>query len=455
MAKIHDVTDVSQDMTKATTQTGNFEQRYCIVGAGSSGLAAAKNLKQLGIACDVFEREDDVGGNWYFGKPNSSVYRSTHLISSKPLTEYTDFPMPADYPDYPNHWQVHQYFKNYARHFGLYELIAFSTSVECITASQHLSMPTWDVMLSNGETRRYGGVVIANGHNWHPKFPSYPGRFNGVTLHSCQYKTPDVLRDKRVLVVGAGNSGCDITVEACQNAARTFHSTRRGYYYSPKFAFGKPSDQVNEQFLKLGLPLWLQRVALAISHKVLVGDPQNYGLPKPDHKYFETHPIVNQQILYHYGQGDIVHKPDVAELCGDQVRFVDGSSEPIDVIVYATGFNITFPFIDQAHLNWRDGKPNLYLNVLHPQHDNLFVVGLIQPDSGQWGLADLQAQIVARFIHAQRTQAPQADALRKLKAGPMPQLNRGIRYVESTRHFVEVEHYSYRNLLKKHVAMLS
>jgi cation diffusion facilitator CzcD-associated flavoprotein CzcO len=164
---------------------------------------------------------------------------------------------------------------------------------------------------------------------------------------------------------------------------------------------------------------------------------------------------VNQQILYHYGQGDIVHKPDVAELCGDQVRFVDGSSEPIDVIVYATGFNITFPFIDQAHLNWRDGKPNLYLNVLHPQHDNLFVVGLIQPDSGQWGLADLQAQIVARFIHAQRTQSPQADALRKLKAGPMPQLNRGIRYVESTRHFVEVEHYSYRNLLKKHVAMLS
>jgi cation diffusion facilitator CzcD-associated flavoprotein CzcO len=204
----------------------------------------------------------------------------------------------------------------------------------------------------------------------------------------------------------------------------------------------------------MGLPLWLQRVALAISHKLLVGDPQNYGLPKPDHKYFETHPIVNQQILYHYGQGDLVHKSDVVELCGDQVRFVDGSSEAIDVIVYATGFNITFPFMDQAYLNWRDGKPNLYLNMLHPQYDNLFVVGLIQPDSGQWGLADLQAQIVARFICAQRRQSPKAQTLRKLKTGPLPQLNRGIRYVESTRHFVEVEHYSYRKLLKKHIAML-
>jgi cation diffusion facilitator CzcD-associated flavoprotein CzcO len=427
--------------------------RYCIIGAGSSGLAAAKNLKQRGIACDVFEREDDVGGNWYYGKPNSSVYRSTHLISSKPLTEFTDFPMPAHYPAYPNHWQVHEYFKDYARRFGLYELIRFNTAVARVEPiNPNTANTQWRVVLENGEAKIYDGVIIANGHNWHPKFPTYVGHFDGHVLHSCQYKTPAVLQGKRVLVVGAGNSGCDIAVESAQNAAKTFHSTRRAYYYSPKFAFGKPSDQVNETFLKLGLPLKLQRIAIAISHKLLVGDPQNYGLPKPDHDFFETHPIVNSQILYYYGQGDIAHKPDIAELQGQRVRFVDGAVEEIDVIIYATGFNIVFPFIDQQYLNWHAGRPQLYLNIFHPHYDNLFVIGLIQPDSGQWGLVDYQSQAVAQFIGAPHHAAAK---LRKLKAGPLPSLSRGIKYVESTRHYVEVEHYSYRKLLQKHIALLA
>ena len=114
--------------------------------------------------------------------------------------------------------------------------------------------PLWDITLQHAdgstELRTYAGVVVCNGHNWDPKWPDYAGTFDGVALHSCQYKTPDVLRDQRVLVVGAGNSGCDIVVESAQHATRTLHSTRRGYYYSPKFAFGKPSDQVNEGFLR-------------------------------------------------------------------------------------------------------------------------------------------------------------------------------------------------------------
>lgn len=211
----------------------DYANKYCIVGAGSSGLAAAKNLKAHQIPFDVIEAEDDVGGNWYYGKPHSSVYRSTHLISSKPLTEYTDFPMPAHYPDFPSHAQVWEYLRSYTKAFGLYDSIKFNTSVERIEKAGDC----WDVTLSNNETRRYRGVIIANGHNWDPKYPTYSGHFDGVVLHSAQYKTPEVLRDKRVLVVGAGNSGCDIAVESAQNAARTFHSVRRGYYYVPKYFF--------------------------------------------------------------------------------------------------------------------------------------------------------------------------------------------------------------------------
>lgn len=429
-----------------------YLDRFCIVGAGPSGLATAKTLLQNGIACDVFEKNDDVGGNWYYGKPGSSVYRSTHLISSKSLTEYTDFPMPAEYPPYPNHRQVHEYLRSYARRFGLYDAITFETAVQRIEPAGE---DRWDVTLSTGETRRYGGVVICNGHNWDPKFPSYPGSFDGLTLHSCQYKTPDVLQDKRVLVVGAGNSGCDIAVESAQNAAATFLSTRRGYYYNPKFVFGLPSDVVNERFLKLRAPLWLQRLSYGLILKLTTGLPQDYGLPTPDHRFFETHPVVNQTLLYAVGHGDIRHKPDVQELRQDRVLFRDGSEELIDVVIYATGFRISFPFISAEHLNWRSGRPELYLNVFHPQHDSLFVVGLIQPDSGQFGLTDYQAQAVAAFVRARRAGSPAAERLRRKRVHGAGLHNRGIRYVDSTRHLLEVEHFSYRAELQRCIRELN
>ena len=416
-----------------------------IVGAGSSGLAAAKNLKEFNIPFEVIEKADDVGGIWYPGNPTSSVYRSTHLISSKPLTEFTDFPMPADYPHYPNQRQVWEYFKAYARHFDLYPHIQFNTAIE------HLEKTAdgWQATLSTGEKRQYRAVIIANGHNWDPKYPEFPGEFTGEVLHSAQYKTPDILKDKVVLVVGAGNSGCDIAVEASQNARKTFHSVRRGYYYIPKFFFGRPADQIGEISLKLRLPLWVRRALNTALLKLMVGDPSQYGLPKPDHKLFETHPIVNSQMLYFLAHGDIIPKPNIAEFNGNTVKFVDGSEEAVDIIIFATGFKISFPFVDKKYLNWRDGKPELYLNIFHPKDDTLFVAGLIQPDSGQWGLVDYQTQLIARFLYAQQFVPEKAEWFRKVKAGPNPDLGGGIRYVNSTRHYLEVEHFSYRQRLKK------
>ena len=196
--------------------------RYCVIGAGSSGLAAAKNLRQQGIAVDVLERQDEIGGNWCYGKPDSSVYASTHSISSKRLMEYTDFPMPTHYPSFPHHTQIFEYLKSYAERFRLYDVIEFRTSIDRVEPAGHC----WQVLLSTSECRRYAGVVVANGHNWDPRWPEFPGQFNGQILHSAQYKTADVLRGKRVLVVGAGNSGCDIAVDAALHADKSFHSIR-------------------------------------------------------------------------------------------------------------------------------------------------------------------------------------------------------------------------------------
>lgn len=425
--------------------------KICVVGAGSSGLAVAKNLACSDVPFDCLEREDDVGGNWYFGKPASSVYRSTHLISSKRLTQFTDFPMPREYPEYPSREQVWEYLRAYARHFRLYERIEFNRAVERIEPSAD----GWEVTLQGGEKRIYSGVVIANGHNWDPKWPEYPGRFDGLVLHSCQYKTPEVLQGRRVLVVGAGNSGCDIAVEAAQHAAATLHSTRRGYHYLPKFLFGKPADLCGERLLRWRLPLWLRRVIAARVVKMAQGRPQDFGLPAPDHKLFETHPIINSQMLYYVGHGLITPKPDIAELLPHAVRFADGSEQAVDVIIFATGFRISFPFIDQQHLNWRNGRPELFLNVFHPTHDRLFVAGLIQPDSGQFGLVDDQAQLIARYLVALESNPAAAARFRRLKSKPETDLGGGIKYLHASRQLLAVEHFSYRRKLQKLIKQLS
>jgi cation diffusion facilitator CzcD-associated flavoprotein CzcO len=273
-------------------------------------------------------------------------------------------------------------------------------------------------------------------------------------MHSCRYKTPDIFRDKRVLVVGAGNSGCDIAVEASHQAARTFLSVRRGYRFLPKYAFGRPIDQVGEISLRLRVPLFIRRRLNHLLIQAVAGSPEQFGLPRPDHNLFESHPIVNSQILLALGQGDVVPKPDLVELAGHEVRFKDGTKEAIDLIVFATGYLATFPFLEPAHVNSPDGRPDFYLHVFHPTYENLFILGVLQPDSGVWQLMDLQARAVAGYIRASRGDGPAVRKVRALKRGPAPDLGGGIRYVRSERHRYEVEHSSYARRLRRLIRLL-
>jgi thioredoxin reductase len=437
--------------------TEDRTDRWCVIGAGSSGLAAAKALMEHGYRVDCFERADDVGGNWNFGKPTSRVYASTHTISSKPFTEFPDFPMPDRYPDYPHHTHLLDYFRRYAQHFGLYDVISFSTSVVRVDPID--GGRAWDVTTrSDGcepSTRRYLGVVIANGHNWHPKVPSYPGRFDGTVMHSADYKGPEPLRGKRVLVVGAGNTGCDIAVDSAQNAAATFHSTRRGYWYAPKYSLGKPSDQVYDLFLSLRLPKPVIQALMQTTLRLTVGDLERVGLKRPDHRMLETHPIVNSQLVYYVGQGDITPVDDIARLDGDGVVFTDGRREQVDVIVYATGYLARFEFIDPAHLNCVDGRPRLFMHVFGPRHDNLFVVGLIQPDSGQFKIVHWQAEAVATAIDAQRERQPAYRRFTQVRDRHLvDQLGGGVQYKDSTRHWFEINHFEYLRRIQSVIDLL-
>jgi cation diffusion facilitator CzcD-associated flavoprotein CzcO len=420
--------------------------KFCILGAGSSGLTVAKNFRDLGMPFDCLESESDIGGSWNIANGRSSVYRSTRLISSKRLTEYADFPMPEEFPDHPSQRLVCEYLRSYADHFDLRPHIQFNTGVERVEPA---TGGGWLVTLESGERRRYRGIVIANGHNWDPRWPNYSGQFDGEAIHSSQYKTPDLVAGRRVLVVGGGNSGFDIAAESAQHAAATFHSLRRGYHILPRFHDGLPVDECGEWMLRWRLPLWFRRLAAARISRLTWERLGCRDLPRPDHALFATHPVINSRWPLEVARGAIAVKPDVAELCDSAVRFADGSREPIDRIIYATGYNISFPFLSREYLNWQGDRPALCFNVFHPERDDLFIAGLIQTDSGQFGLVDCQAQLIAAYVAGlERRQRP-AMRFQDFKRRHLSAMGKRIRYVDSPRHLLEIEHYSYRRTLER------
>jgi thioredoxin reductase len=427
--------------------------RTLVIGAGSSGLTAAKNLRERGFAVDLVEREERIGGNWNIEGSASRVYESTHMISSKPFTQFPDFPMPDDAPDYLHHTRVLAYLERYAAHFGLAEVGELSTTVERVTP-----LPRgFDVTVTGPDgtrsERRYGQLVVANGHNWFPKWPTYPGQadFTGELLHSADYRSADQLAGRRVIVVGAGNTGCDIVVEAAQRARAAYHSTRRAYWYAPKYALGRPADQVSDAIFALRLPVRVTQALFQATARLVVGRYERYGLPTPDHRFLETHPIVNQQLLYLVGHGAIIPKPDIDHFAGDEVVFTDGSRVAADLVLFATGYLIRFPFLPDGLIPGGE-RPRLYRNVFHPERDDLFVLGLIQPDSGQFCLVHWQAVLVAAFLELrQRDPTGAADHHARARDHLDERSQGGVDLIDSTRHLVEVEHVDYVRTLEREI----
>ncbi|CDM40594.1 putative oxidoreductase CzcO [Pseudomonas oleovorans subsp. oleovorans] len=214
---------------------------YAIIGAGPMGLCTARQLKKYGIDFVGFEPHSDVGGLWDIDNPHSSMYHSAHLISSKGTTEFREFLMCAEVAPYPHHSEMRRYFRDYARLFRIYEHYQFDTGVLQVQREQD----GWKLISErNGEQGewRFDGVLIANGTLHTPNLPRLPGDFCGELLHSNAYKSADIFAGKRVLVVGCGNSACDIAVDAVHRAASVDLSVRRGYHFLPKFILGKPTD---------------------------------------------------------------------------------------------------------------------------------------------------------------------------------------------------------------------
>ncbi|WP_209832324.1 NAD(P)-binding domain-containing protein [Ruegeria sp. HKCCE3926] len=422
------------------TQTRNA---FALIGAGPMGLAAAKVLKEQGIAFQGFELHSDVGGLWDIDAPRSTMYESAHLISSKRMTEFEDFPMDEAVAEYPSHQAMRDYFRSFADRFGLRETYRFNAEVTRITPLGK-SGDGWRVGWRDAQGEHqaeFAGVLIANGTLSEPNMPSFPGTFDGELIHASQYRYPSQFDGKRVLVVGAGNSGCDIAVDAIHHAERCDLSMRRGYYFVPKYVFGKPADTMGG---KIRLPMWLKRKVDSLILSWFVGDPQKYGFPKPDYQLYESHPVVNSLVLYHAGHGDLRIRPDINRLEGKTVHFKDGTRADYDMILAATGYKLHYPFIDQGLLNWQGDAPHLYLNAMHPERDDLFVLGMVEATGLGWQGRHEQAEMVARYIKGLQKGCPVAADLKSKKQKDYTRATGGMSYIDLPRMAYYVDKATYR-----------
>jgi cation diffusion facilitator CzcD-associated flavoprotein CzcO len=425
--------------------------RVCVVGAGPCGLAALKNLKTEG-SCDVvcYDEGHSIGGSWVFDdRPERhSVYEATHLISSKRMSDFEDFPLPDDFPDFPSHRQMRCFFEDYASHFGVRQFIQPATRV---VRAELLPDHRWRVATTgaNGAHEEvFDYLIVCSGHHREPFRPEYPGQFSGEVLHSTEYKRPDSFKDKRVLVVGGGNSACDIAVDVARVAQRTCISMRRGYHIVPKLIFGRPSDLLYAR-LRRNAPMpksVLQRFLQALVH-LNVGPMERYGLQRPEGRLLEMHPTLNSDILNALRDGRVLPRVGIRNFEGSTVCFDAGRSEQFDVIIWGTGYRIRFPFLDKSVVTWNDSGPvPLYLKMMHKQIPSVFFIGLFQPIGCIWRLADHQARIAALQIKGALDRPRDIEArIDKEVSSPH------WRFDKAPRHAVEVDYHDFRHELLKEI----
>jgi dimethylaniline monooxygenase (N-oxide forming) len=410
-------------------------RKVCVIGAGVAGLSAMKELDRAGVPFEAFDERAGLGGIWRYQEApgRTCAWASLHMNSPRGTYQFSDFPMPAHYPDFPSRQQVLDYLESAADHYGVRAAIRFSRRVQQVEPAEG----GWRVTLEGGASALYRAVVVANGHHNEPSLPRVEGRFAGEAMHSSEYRHRDVFAGRRVLVVGYGNSGTQIAVDASQAAGEVLLAMRNGTWLLPHYIRGIRVDRWFDTRLVGFLPAWLDDLMTTALYRCVVGRPDRLGLPRPPRGMGAIFPTIAENLVNRLGDGRIrvVRAPVRYE--GRTVHFADGTHEEVDAIVYATGYRMTFPFLDPQLLHAQDNRLRLFLRTFHPLHPTLSVIGGYQAQA-QWGflpLMEAQARLVAAHL-AGRYALPAARAMESSIARDEADVAR--RFVDTPRHHYQL-----------------
>ncbi|XP_064139002.1 flavin-containing monooxygenase 2 isoform X2 [Loxodonta africana] len=391
-------------------------KKVAVIGAGVSGLISLKCCVNEGLEPTCFERTEDIGGLWRF-KENveegrASIYQSVITNTSKEMSCFSDFPMPEHFPNFLHNSKLLEYFRIVARKFDLLKYIQFQTTVLSVTKRQDFSSSgQWEIVTkSNGKEQSavFDAVMVCSGHHILPHIPlqSFPGieRFKGQYFHSRQYKHPEGFEGKRILVIGMGNSASDIAVELSKKAAQVFISLRQGSWVMSRISDdGYPWDVVFHTRFSSMLRNVLPRMVLKWMMERQMNrwfNHENYGL-EPQNKYLMKEPVTNDDLPSRVLYGAIKVKSRVKELTETSAIFEDGTvEEDIDVIIFATGYTFSFPFLEDSFVKVENNMVSLYKYMFPPhlEKPTLACMGLIQPLGSIFPTVELQARWVTRVF---------------------------------------------------------
>lgn len=407
-------------------------KKICIIGGGASGITAAKACIEEGHDYVIYEMYHTFGGLWRYRDEDvnglASVAAATIINSSKEMSAFSDFPPDASFPNYMHNSRMIEYIENYAKHVGCVHKIKFQHKVLAVEkATTFEELGQWDVEVENMKTKTktretFDGVMVCTGHHVTPSMATFPGQelFKGKIIHTHSYKKPSEFADKRVVVVGIGNSGGDVAVELSMVNPKVYLSTRRGAWVVHRVGpAGKPFDT-------LFLRRWVNFLFNHVPYKIVCTTSEefiNYHFDhsqykiKPKHRIFEQHIMVNDALPNRILSGTIELKNNIERITENGVIFQGESQEtPCDVIIMATGYKVDFPFIDQSLVPVIDNKVDLYKYVfspdLQPHPNTLGFIALAQPIGALFPIAEMHSRWYALLMSG-KLQLPTAEKMRK------------------------------------------
>ncbi len=419
-------------------RTDVAKRNIAVIGAGAAGLCAAKHLLGKGMDVVVFELGTRIGGLWVYDNDNglSGAYQSLHVNSENKATAYKDFPFPESAPIYPDHVQMAQYLVDYADRFGLRRHIRFRSQV---TSVEQAAGGAWVVTLANGTHERFDAVVVATGHQGVPSHPPFAKDFSGEYLHSHSYRLPERFKGKEVLVVGAGNSACDIASDICTVTTSTTMAARSPVLLMPRMFLGVPTSRVLGKLEKPWMPWPIRRRMREMIARMAHGRMEQWGFVTPKTR---THPAGHHLLIGHFIWNRIKAKPGIAKINGDTVTFVDGTARRFDAMIAATGYEVHLPFLGEKLSPMKGRWLDLFHQVIKPDVPGLYFVGFFNVSGGgNIRMMDDQCQWVAA-LEAGELALPGPQVMGRMIAKEREAITR--LYPDSPRYALELDPRVYR-----------